>query len=360
MQNLKAIMAFLVLPLFLSALLASTAYGDDDVMEFDLGDFDESPAGDGGGSDQFLDDLQIEGETSSDVDMAFGSDEPVLPRMVALVLRSGEAEEEVAFRLTQAISRDLRTRRLAEVGDPEEFRARLLAPGLAAALDCAANAVCVSGYGRDLWIEKILLGVLYKDVDGYKLNVNLVAVDSAEIEAYANPTLKGVMNSEQIGTTAQGVVKRLFNIRDASDLLDEGARKKLVPMRSPTQTKMAWVTGGLAVVATSVGIGYGVSSQNIENDILEKRGLTQVEAMELIENGKDHALYANILMATGLVAAVASTALFFIKPLQEVEVTNSRVSPLAGNTGLHTPKPSLFVLPSVGLGGAGLSAGLKF
>ncbi|MBM4321863.1 MAG: hypothetical protein FJ125_18480 [Deltaproteobacteria bacterium] len=285
-----------------------------------------------------------------------------LPRAVVLVIRSGDAEPELARALTESLSRQVLATGKVEVMPSEDFHVRLFAPGERAAQDCVTNAVCLSGYGKELWLDKIVMGVLYKGEGGYNVNVDLVGVENAEVEQYANRDLHGLpaMDREAMDREMNGMVFKLFGLVDPS-LHALGPRKKLVARAGPVQTGFAWTSAGLAGAVLITGAVFGAQARSIASELDREKGLTQREAWDKVDEGESKALSAYLSFAAGGVLVAASAALFLLKPLQEEEVQPGPATP-GFEGGEAEPEAGLapYLLPMIGADGAGLALGLQF
>ena len=283
-----------------------------------------------------------------------------LPRAVVLVIRSGDAGPELAQALTESLSHQVLATGKVEVMPSEDFHVRLFAPGERAAQDCVTNAVCLSGYGKELWLDKIIMGVLYKGEGGYNINVDLVGVENAEVEQYANRDLTNLltMSQETMDREMSGVVFKLFGLRDPS-LQPEGPRKRLVAKAGPVQTGFAWASAGMAGAALVTGMVFGAQARSIASELDSDKGLNQREAMDMVEQGENKALGAYLALATGGVLMAASAALFLIKPLQEEEVQPGPTTPGFEDAELEASVVP-FLLPMLGPDSAGLTLGLQF
>ncbi len=282
---------------------------------------------------------------------AAGGEAAAPPRVVVLVIRSGDAEPELAQALTESLTRQVEASAKVEVMPSEDFQVRLFAPGERAAQDCATNAVCLSGYGKELWLDKIVMGVLYKGEGGYTLNVDLVGVENAEVEQYSNRDLPNLatMTQDELDQEMNAVVFKLFELRDTS--LDEGPRKKLVARAGPVQTAMAWGTAGLAGVSLLAGLVLGAQARSIQSELESDQSLTQRDASGKVDDGEGKAMAAYMSFAAAGVLAVTSTALFLIKPLQEVEVEEG---------GGFAGQEALWIAPGLGPEGPAVTLGGRF
>ncbi len=297
---------------------------------------------------------------ASESDSVLPLGEPVaegLPRAVVLVIHSGDAEVELAQVLTESLSRQVAAAGKVEVMPSEDFHVRLFAPGPRAAQDCATNAVCLSGYGKELWLDKVIIGVLYKGQNGYTLNVDLVGVDRAEVEQYTNRELRrlATMSQEDIDSETSAMVFKLFGLRDPSLSLD-GPSRRLVAKAGPVQKGMAWTAGGLAGVALVTGLVFGAQARSIQSELEGEEAMTQRTAQSRIDDGDGKALAAYMSFAAAGVLVVTSAALFLIKPLQEEEVEARPATPGFGEESSLRP----LLLPTLGPDGAGVAFGLRF
>ena len=280
-----------------------------------------------------------------------------LPRAVVLVIRSGEAEASLARAITDALSRQVLASGKVEVMPSEDFEARLLAPGERAAQDCVTNAVCLSGYGKELWLDRIVVGVLYKGAGGYNLNVDLVGVENAEVEQYANRDLPRLasLSREELEQEMGGVVFKLFGLVDPT-LDPEGPRKRLVAQAGPVQTGLAWGAAGVAGVALVAGLVLGAQARSIASELDSDGGLTMREARDKIDEGEGKALGAYLSFAASGVLLATSAALFLIRPMQEVDLPVGPATPcFSSNDG-----PRLFWDLGAGPATAGLTLGLRY
>jgi len=253
-------------------------------------------------------------------------EEATLPRAVVLVIPAPGAEPELAQRVSDSFEKYIHNTNRYEVFESDEFRAQLFGPGQAAAMDCATNAVCLSGYAKELWIDVLLLGVLYKGEGGWRIEANRVGVERAEVEGYAHNEddrldRRDTLELDDLATQMGG--KLLGIIFGAGE---DKPRVRLVPMRGPMQTKLAIGTAGLAGVAAIAAGYFALQASNIESKIKDP-DITQQAAWDLVDDGEEANRNAALFLGVSLVAAAGSAALFFIKPLQEVEVEAERPTP---------------------------------
>lgn len=350
-----------VLPALLLAHLASpsVAHAQDDEFEFGEEEFDEGE-GEGGGDDE---EMTFESDDSGDAkptkdsgdggEMNFGGEEEGgLPRTVVLVIASPGAEPELAQRFTDSLEKYISGTGRYEVVEADEFRAQLFGPGEAAAMDCATNAVCLSGYGKDQWLDSIIVGVLYRGEGGWKTEANKIDVDRAEVEAYASHDDDSL--DRRGGVELEEITKTMGAKLLGLEFAEAGAEKKrvkLVPMRGPLQTRLAWGTAALAAGAfTAAGI-FGFQSRSKESEA-KADDLNQAVAPAIIKTGKDKARNANIFLGVGVAAAVGAAALFLIKPLQEVEVRPQGPTPGFDDDPEARRSPLVPDVDWVGLGAA--------
>ncbi len=324
------VLAALLLAHLAAAPLASA---QDDEFEFGEEEFDEDK---GGGSDdeEMTFDSDDSGDakdakgSNSDGEMNFdGGEEGGQPRTVVLVMASPGAEPELAQRVTDSLENYVTGTNRYEVVESDEFRAQLFGPGEAAAMDCATNAVCLSGYGKDQWIDSVIVGVLYRGEGGWKIEANKIDVERAEVEAYASHDdnsldRRGGAELEEI-TRTMGAKLLGLTFQDTGD---DKRRVNLVPMRGPLQTRLAWGTAAVAGAAMGAAALFGFQSRSKESEA-KADDLAQVDAGPIIDAGKDKARNANIFLGLGVAAALGSAALFLIKPLQEVEVKQKGPTP---------------------------------
>ena len=326
-----------LLALLLTPFGALEAQAQDDDFEFGEDDFGGDGDGDGeegaGGDDEEItfesDEEPDEGSgEDSDDEMNFASEAgETKPRTVVLVIPSPGAEPELAHRLTDALERYVASTDKYEVIESDEFRAQLFGPGSAAAMDCATNAVCLSGYGKDMWIDSIVLGVLYRGDGGWKTEANKIDVERAEVESYASQDdtsldrrkgpamdeIAGIMGAKLLGLTVAGAG-------------DDDRRVKLVARRGALHTRLAWAAAGLAGAALVTATVFGMQASAKESEAKES-DTTQVRAQALIGEGEGKARDANIFLGVSVAAALGSAALFLIKPLQEEEVAPQGPTP---------------------------------
>ncbi len=284
------------------------------------------------------------------------------PRAVVLVIRSGEAEPEFAQLITESLTKQVRATGKVEVMPSEDFHVRLFAPGERAAQDCATNAVCVSGFGKELWLDRVVMGVLYKgESGGYTLNVDLIGVERAEVQQYVNRDLRELasMNPNALDKKMAGVVFKLFGLRDPS-LGTDGPRTRLVARTGPVQKGLAWSAGGLAGVALVTGLVLGAQARGIQSDLENDQSITQREADTKVDDGETKALTAYMCFAAAGVLAVTSATLFLIKPMQEVKVDES--GPAAPGFESESASSSVvpFLIPTLAPEHAGVTLGLRF
>ena len=332
--------------------------GQDDEFEFGEEEFDDGTGGSGDDEEMTFEsddsgDAKESKDSEAGGEMNFGGEEEGgLPRTVVLIIPSPGAEPELAQRFTDSLEKYISSTARFEVVESDEFRAQLFGPGQAAAMDCATNAVCLSGYGKDQWMDSIIVGVLYRGEGGWKIETNKIDVERAEVEAYASHDdarldRRGGVELDKI-TRTMGTKILGLEFQDAGK---EERRVNLVPMRGRLQTRLAWGTAAVAGAAISAAAIFGFQARSKESEA-KADGLAQTDAPVIMEDGKDKARNANIFLGVGIAAAVGSAALFLIKPLQEVEIRQQGPTPGFDDDPEASRSPLVPEIDWVGLGAA--------
>lgn len=283
------------------------------------------------------------------------------PRAVVLVIRSGDAEPELAQVLTESLARQVAATDQVDVMPSEDFHVRLFAPGERAAQDCATNAVCLSGFGKELWLDRVIIGVLYRGQGGgHTLNVDLIGVDRAEVRQYVNRDINDLasLGPDALDKKMAGVVFKLFDLRDPS-VGHDGPRTRLIARTGPVQKGLAWSAGGLAGVALVTGLVLGAQARGIQSDLENDQAITQRAADTKVGEGETKEMAAYLSLTAAGVLIVTSATLFLIKPLQEVQVDENQVTPGFGTEPASSAVVP-YLLPILGPDEAGVTLGLRF
>ncbi|HEX6837419.1 MAG TPA: PEGA domain-containing protein [Polyangia bacterium] len=106
---------------------------------------------------------------------------PSRPKMAALILKTGNVDEELADNLTEVLISRLARRGDHEISGKEELKSKLGVDDRAAA-DCMSNPGCLGRVGTELGVTRMVVGTLGKRGDDYVYNLNLIDIETGKVE----------------------------------------------------------------------------------------------------------------------------------------------------------------------------------
>ena len=220
--------------------------------------------------------------------------------------------------------------------------------------DCLYNPMCLSRLGKELGLQRMVVGRLGGYDGDYSLNMDLVNVEEGTVEDYVSRSIRG--GEAELKEMIVSAVPRLFKVR-----LSKKSDGQVVPVPEigPVQKTLAWSSAGLSLACIGVGVFFGLEAADIESGLedgsrvsnggISVLATTQVEAQVLVEDAESKALLANVFYGAGVAMALTSALLFFIRPGSDIATEQE----LSGGVDFS-------IEPMVGADSAGLSAGFTW
>jgi PEGA domain len=106
---------------------------------------------------------------------------PARPKLAALILKTGNVDEELADNLTEVLISRLARRGDHEIAGKEELKTKL-GVDERAAVDCMSNPSCLGRVGTELGVTRMVVGTLGKRGDDYLYNLNLIDITTGKVE----------------------------------------------------------------------------------------------------------------------------------------------------------------------------------
>ena len=223
-------------------------------------------------------------------------------------------------------------------------------------LTCVDDAACLADIGREIGAANIIVGRIYtENRERPQITFDLIEVStSTNKNSIYFDTQPRLRKQEQ---DISGALLRLFNIDTGS--IDTLLTKREVQESAPLplgQLVSGIVVGVIGLAAIGTGIYFGVEAKNYDDKVADAiknnrdenaaygQVPTQVQANKDHDKGSDYAMIANILYATGAVAAVVSVILFLVRSDADEDLFANE----------------LYVSPTVGGDGGGVVAGFSF
>ena len=274
--------------------------------------------------------------------------------ITGVVLR---ADPDTSLATTQAMSDVL----MLELDKLEGYRnvpnpdllAKFSGLGEQGAQDCLYNPICLSRLGKELGLERMVIGRLGGYSGQYTLSVDLINVEDGTVAEYVSRTVDG--DEDELKAAILAIIPRLFGIRlgkGKGNKVEEGPKEI-----GPVQKTLAWSTAGLGVACIGLGVFFGLDASSIESDLesgpkvnnggVAVLAITQAEAQKKVDEAQGSATLANIFYGVGLAAAGTSVLLFLIRPGSDIATEEE----LSGGFN---------ITPLVGPDGAGVSAGFSW
>ena len=103
------------------------------------------------------------------------------PKLAALILKTGNVDEELADNLTEVLIARLARRGDHEIAGKEELKTKL-GVDERAAVDCMSSPSCLGRVGTELGVTRMVVGTLGKRGDDYLYNLNLIDITTGKVE----------------------------------------------------------------------------------------------------------------------------------------------------------------------------------
>jgi hypothetical protein len=244
--------------------------------------------------------------------------------VTAIIVPGAVIDASVAARYTDAV-----IARLAAIPDvtvvPNDALEREFAVmGPELAFECAFDPICLGRYGRQLGLDRIVVGRVDAGAEGrWGTTLDLFEIGASAISQYryfeSAPGLDAVENA------LEGEVKALFGIRDA-----RGSGPGLVAEPSKWQRIGAWSALGVSAASLGLSAVYGIQSASTQSDLEDCRridlsdgsvvcDITQKSAQTLIDEGDNQALMSRLFLGSGVFFGAVSALLFTLSPGQDAE-----------------------------------------
>ncbi len=130
------------------------------------------------------------------------------PKIAALVLKTGNVDEELADNLTEVLIARLASRGDHEISGKEELKAKLGVDERAAA-DCMQNLSCLGRAGTELGVTRMVVGTLGRRGTDYLYNLSLIDLASGKVENRVFEMVAGATVNTLINAVAS-TADRLF------------------------------------------------------------------------------------------------------------------------------------------------------
>ena len=227
-------------------------------------------------------------------------------------------------------------------------------------MNCVEEPACLAGMGRDIGAANIVVGRIYTTGrDQPQISFDLIEVSTAvnKNSIFFDTQSRRRKQEQDIG----GALLRLFNI-DTGNISDILVAK---PAEESASIPTAQLVSGIVVAVVAAGaIGAGIyfGLEAKDNDDKLKKVIDanrsavgqgnfdtlkhQNDAKDYKDKAEQNAMIANILYATGAVAAVVSVILFLVRSDKDED--------------LFATHEDLYVSPAVTNDGGGVVAGFSF
>jgi hypothetical protein len=204
----------------------------------------------------------------------------------------------------------------------EKLRSEFEIMGAELAFECAFDPICLGRYGRELGLDRIVVGRVAAAADGrWGTTFDLFETPTSAIASYRYfETPPGVNIVSQV---VESELKVLFGIRDAKERGPE-----IVQEMSPWQRYTAWTSLGLSVASLGASVTYAVAASDTQTKLDDCKQLslsdgtsvcsrTQKDAEADITMGEEQALYSKVFLGSGVFFGAVSALLFNIQPGEE-------------------------------------------
>jgi hypothetical protein len=281
--------------------------------------------------------------------------------ITALFVPSEALPAAQAEQLTQAVLTRLMAIPNVQVTGNESLRMEFDIMGAEFATECAFDPVCIGRYGRQLGLNKVVVGrVNRNDAGQWATTLDLINADLSSVENYR--VFATDTRVDAVDAALEVQLNTLFGIRRQVGPTEVARRGP-----SPAQKAMAWTTLGLGVGAIAVGAVFGGRAGSLEdeltgcplvpgNDGNAVCSITQVEARSIIDDGRRNATMANVFLGTGLLLTVGSVLLFTVTPGADID-TDAQLSEAPRRPrGIRNVR----MAPAFAPGSVGLLGGFEF
>ncbi len=364
-SRIKHLLSILVLVAFtFSFTPIASAQGD-----FDFADDSDSEEGFGG------DDFDFAEDTPAPLDLSEHFEMPNNGKPVNLVIFEpvDSTPEKTLDNLTEATVDALKDEKYAEYDSVKGVPVLQKLDTMSAddRMLCIDDAECMANIGAEIGAANIIIGRIYTEGrDRPSVTLDLIDVNAKiNKNSIFFDTQSRLRKQEQ---DIAGALIRLFNIDTGS--LDSLLGERVVEETNPLplgQMIGGIVVGVIAAAAVGTGIYFGLEAKNYEDKVkdavkanqnvgakdlntstteavkyneLVAAKMTQKDAKDNYDKAKDYAMYANILYASGAVAAVVSVILFLVRSDKDEDIFSN----------------GLYVAPAVNTEGAGVVTGFTF
>ena len=103
------------------------------------------------------------------------------PKLAALILKTGNVDEELADNLTEVLISTIARQGKYQIGGKEELKSKLGVDERAAA-DCIQNLGCLGRVGTELGVTMMVVGQLGKRGTDYLYNLQLIDISTGKVE----------------------------------------------------------------------------------------------------------------------------------------------------------------------------------
>src|SRR5438270_2947814 len=103
------------------------------------------------------------------------------PKLAALIVKTGNVDEELADNLTEVLIARLARRGDHEIAGKEELKSKLGVDDRAAGA-CMSSPECLGRVGTELGVTRMVVGQLGRRGDDYIYNLNLVDIGTGKVE----------------------------------------------------------------------------------------------------------------------------------------------------------------------------------
>lgn len=261
---------------------------------------------------------------SVDVESQLGALPPDdgVTQITAIVVPSELLSAAQADELAAAVLKGLGTIPGLTIVSNDKLRGEFEIMGAELAFECAFDPICLGRYGRDLGLDRIVVGRVAAASDGkWGTTFDLFETPTSAIASYRYfETPAGVGIVTQV---VESELKVLFGIRDAKERGPE-----IVQEMSPWQRYSAWTSLGLSVASLGAAATYAVAANDTQTKLNDCKQIslsddtsvcsrTQKDAEADISLGEDQALYSKVFLGSGVFFGAVSALLFNIQPGEE-------------------------------------------
>src|SRR5258708_31570224 len=103
------------------------------------------------------------------------------PKIAALILKTGNVDEELGDNLTEVLIARLARRGDHEIAGKEELKSKLGVDDRAAG-ECMSSPECLGRVGTELGVTRMVVGQLGRRGDDYIYNLNLIDIGTSKVE----------------------------------------------------------------------------------------------------------------------------------------------------------------------------------